>query len=133
MRHKVEQAGLQDSIVLDSAGTAGYHDGEDMHRGTAAILQQQGIDRHGFVSRKVRKSDLQAFDYLIAMDDSNLADLNKMFGKQTKIFKITDLVADLGFDHIPDPWYDDNFAQTYQLLDCCCEQLLRQIQHNDLG
>jgi protein-tyrosine phosphatase len=128
LRHKIAEANLQDWVVVDSAGTAGYHDGEDMHRGTAAMLKQHGIDKCGFVSRKVRKSDLNAFDYLIAMDDSNLSDLNKLFGKQENIFKITDLVPDLGFDHIPDPWFSDNFEQTYQLLDRCCDQLLEKIK-----
>lgn len=128
LRHKLTQAGLQDWVLVDSAGTAGYHDGQDMHRGTAKMLQQHGIDKCGFISRKVRKSDVQEFDYLIAMDDSNLTDLNRLFGKQTKIFKITELVPDLGFDHIPDPWYSDNFAQTYTLLERCCDQLLQQIK-----
>ncbi|MDH2999611.1 protein-tyrosine-phosphatase [Chelonobacter oris] len=128
LRHKIAQAGLQARVATDSAGTAGYHDGEDMHCGTAKMLRQNGIDPRGFVSRKLRKNDLNEFDYLFAMDDSNLSDLQRLFGKQEKISKITDLVADLGFDHIPDPWYSDNFAQTYHLLDRCCEQLLQQIK-----
>ncbi|MGV6987949.1 low molecular weight protein-tyrosine-phosphatase [Testudinibacter sp. P80/BLE/0925] len=128
LRHKLVQARLQDWVMVDSAGTAGYHDGEDMHRGTAQMLRQHGIDKCGFVSRKVHNSDLHEFDYLITMDNSNLADLYKRFGKQAKIFNITDLVPDLGFDHIPDPWYSGDFAQTYTLLERCCQQLLQQIK-----
>lgn len=131
MRAKVAQLGLQDWIITDSAGTAGYHDGEDMHYGTANMLQQHGIDHHGFTSRKVSKSDIHEFDYLVAMDDANLHDLQCLFGRHKKIFKVTELVSDLGFNHIPDPWYSGNFEQTYQLLDRCCDQLLQQIQHHN--
>ncbi|MGR3807088.1 low molecular weight protein-tyrosine-phosphatase [Pasteurella testudinis] len=130
LRHKLVQAGLQDWVTVDSAGTAGYHDGEDMHRGTAQMLLQHGIDKCGFIIRKVRKNDLNTFDYLIAMDNSNLADLRNMFGQTEKIFNITDLVPDLGIDHIPDPWYSNNFDQTYQLLDRCCDQLLDKIKRH---
>lgn len=125
-RHKVEQTGLK-HIEIDSAGTAGYHDGEDMHYGTANMLRQHGISPQGFVSRKVRQSDIDEFDYILVMDDSNLTDMQCLFGKHHKLFKVTDLVPTLGIDHIPDPWYTGNFQQTYELLEQCCDVLLSQI------
>ncbi|MFD1805002.1 low molecular weight protein-tyrosine-phosphatase [Pasteurella oralis] len=129
MRDKIKRVGLQDAIKTSSAGTSGWHSGEDMHCGTTEILDLHKIDSTGFRSKKVRSENWQFFDYLLAMDDLNLQDLEIMFGHHPeKLFKITDLCPDLGYDHIPDPWYSKNFAQTYQLLDQCCDALLNKIR-----
>lgn len=129
MRDKIKRAGLQDAIKTSSAGTSGWHRGENMHCGTADILDLHKIDSTGFRSKKVQSENWQFFDYLLAMDDLNLYDLEIMFGYHPeKLFKITDLCPDLGYDYIPDPWYNKNFAQTYQLLDQCCDVLLNKIR-----
>ncbi|TCP97221.1 protein-tyrosine phosphatase [Cricetibacter osteomyelitidis] len=129
MLDKVKKAHLDNRIFTASAGTAGYHDGDGMHCGTADMLDLHNIDSRGFVSRKVRMSDWQQFDYIIAMDDSNLRDLERLFGRHPeKLFKITALCPDLAYDHIPDPWYSGNFAQTYELLDQCCDALLLKLK-----
>lgn len=133
-REKVKQAGLADWISTDSAGTSGWHDGADMHCGTADMLDQHKIDSRGFQSRKVQRQDWQDFDYLIAMDNENLRDLEQLFGTHPeRIFQITQLCPDLGIDHIPDPWYTRNFNQTYQLLDQCCDALLAHILQQHQG
>ncbi|WP_301098205.1 low molecular weight protein-tyrosine-phosphatase [Otariodibacter sp.] len=130
MREKIKQAHLDNLIFTDSAGTAGWHEGEDMHRGTAKVLAQHQIDNKGFSSRPIKKSDWDQFDYIIAMDNSNLSDLEKLFGKSPdKLFQITTLRSDLPHDHIPDPWYTGDFDETYALLDKCCESLLTKIKH----
>lgn len=129
MREKIKRAGLQAYITTDSAGTAGWHDGQGMHCGTADMLELHNIDAAGFVSRKVRSEDWQNFDYIIAMDHENLRDLEALFGRHSdKLFQITSLCPDLGVDHIPDPWYSGNFQQTYELLDKCCDALLTKIR-----
>lgn len=129
MREKIKQAGLETVIKTSSAGTSGWHDGEDMHCGTADILDQCHIDSTGFRSKKVQPIHWQEFDYIIAMDNSNLQDLERLFGHHPdKLFKITDLCPDLGYDHIPDPWYSKNFNQTYQLLNPCCDALLAKLR-----
>lgn len=129
MRDKVQKAGLQNRIEVDSAGTSGWNDGQDMHCGTAEILELHRINTKGFCSRKVRISDWQEFDYIIAMDNENLADLEQLFSPQkNKLFQITSLCPDLGIDHIPDPWYTRNFHQTYELLDRCLDILLQKLR-----
>jgi protein-tyrosine phosphatase len=129
MRHKIQQAHLDHVIFTDSAGTSGWHDGEDMHRGTAKMLRVNGIDKSGFISRKICESDWQKYDYIVAMDNQNLRDLEAIFGKnEEKLFQITQLCPNLGYDHIPDPWYTDNFEETYRLLDQCCDALLVKIK-----
>lgn len=134
LRDKIKKAHLEQCVFVESAGTSGWHDGEGMHCGTADMLDLHHIDSHGFRSRKVRLKDWQDFDYLIAMDNENLRDLEHLFGKHPeKLFQITSLCPDLGIDHIPDPWYTRNFQQTYDLLDQCCDQLLEKIKTEKLN
>lgn len=56
MREKIKQAGLETVIKTSSAGTSGWHDGEDMHCGTADILDQCHIDSTGFRSKRFSAS-----------------------------------------------------------------------------
>ncbi|WP_439257482.1 low molecular weight protein-tyrosine-phosphatase [Lonepinella sp. BR2271] len=128
MRDKIQKAGLSYFIETDSAGTSGENDGDDMHCGTADVLDRLKIKSHDFVSRKVRLKDRENFDYIIAMDNHNLYDLHRLFGKQQNIFAIASLCPDLAYDHIPDPWYTGRFDETYQLLEQCCNALLIKIK-----
>lgn len=63
MRDMLAQQGLATRINVDSAGTSGWHDGEDMHAGTAKILDSLGINHTGFHSSKVKARDFEYFDY----------------------------------------------------------------------
>lgn len=123
LRRRAAEAGIP--LEADSAGTSGWHDGEDMHRETAKILKKHGIDASGFTSRKIRQSDAAAFDYIIAMDGS---ELERTFGRRSeKIFKLTDLIPESGYDHVPDPWYTGDFEETFRLADAGCRALLEKI------
>lgn len=131
-RDLAEKRGL--NVRTASAGTSGWHDGEFMHCGTADILDGLGIDSRGFTSRKVRDSDLQEYDYLLVMDDNNLRDMEKRFGRHPdKLFKITDLLPPSAADHVPDPWYTGNFTATRELLQQCCEALAERICHEQVS
>ena len=80
LRDMAAKQGLAARISVDSAGTSGWHDGEDMHVGTAKILTDLGIDHTGFHSSKVQARDFDHFDYVIAMDGDNLHELEQQFG-----------------------------------------------------
>lgn len=116
-------------VTAESAGTGGYHNGEDMHKGTRKILSEKNIPIHAFKSSELFSSDADKYDYFIAMDDRNVADIRRILGKNfNKVIKITDLVDDLAIDHIPDPYFTGDFKQTFDLLDCCLDALLVKIE-----
>lgn len=128
-QHIAAERGL--AVEVASAGTSGWHDGEGMHCGSADILDALGIASQNFCSRKVQDQDFQYYDYLLAMDDQNLADLEKRFGHHPeKMFKITDLIQDSQHTFIPDPWHTRNFIETRDLLMRCCTALADQLQKN---
>ncbi|KPN71863.1 low molecular weight protein-tyrosine-phosphatase [Neisseria sp. 83E34] len=131
-RHKVQAAGLADWITVDSAGTSGYHDGEGMHRGTAAVLRAKGIDHSEFISSRVRPADADKFDLFIVMDDSNLANLKQIVPlRDGQAFKLTDLIPESGYTHVPDPYYTGDFEETFRLVDAAADALLNKLKMAD--
>ncbi|MCP1660379.1 low molecular weight protein-tyrosine-phosphatase [Neisseria perflava] len=129
LRHRANQAGVGDRIQVASSGTSGWHDGENMHQGTRKVLSAHCIRPLGFTSSKVKKTDIDDYDFIIAMDDNNLKDLEKLFGKHPdKIFKLTDLIPESGYKHVPDPWYTGDFEETYRLVNAGSAALLKKLE-----
>ena len=64
----------------------------------------------------------------IAMDDNNLAELNRLFGNRPEqIFKLTDLIPESGYNHVPDPWYTGDFDETFLLVSLGSRALLKKL------
>ena len=117
------------NLTITSAGTSGYHDGEDMHIKTKNKLIENDILANDFVSKKLTQKICDENDYLIVMDNSNFKDVKKSFKNiENKIFKITDFAKELAYDEVPDPWYSGNFEETYKILSVACKNLLAKIQ-----
>ena len=87
--HRVREAGLEDKIEADSAGTGHWHIGEPPHPGTRGILAQHGISCGGRARLLVRE-DLDAFHYVITMDDANLRDVRAVGAGRAKIAPLMD-------------------------------------------
>ena len=133
LRHQAAERGLSHLVETASAGTSGWHDGEGMHRGTRDELKAHGIAADGFSSRKIRREDPAHYDLIIAMDDDNLAELERQFGRRPgKQFKLTDLIPDSGYQAVPDPWYTGNFVETREIISACCRELLDRISDHSL-
>lgn len=127
-RHHAREAGAEHRIITASSGTSGWHNGENMHNGTFTKLKQQGIDPSGFTSSQVTHSDAAHYDFIIAMDDNNLAELNRLFGSRPEqIFKLTDLIPESGYNHVPDPWYTGDFDETFRLVSLGSRALLKKL------
>lgn len=134
-RHKVREAGLSDSILMDSAGTGDWHIGNPPHRGTRELLQQKQIEGSGLKARQVKTEDLQNFDYIVAMDAQNLQDLQTMSGPEAsaKLVKMLDFHHDRRLSDIPDPYFTGNFEAVYEMVNESCERLLQHIQDRVLS
>ena len=127
-QHLVDAEGLSDQFTIDSAGTSAYHVGEPAHRGTLAILRENGIPYDGR-SRQVEDEDFWDDDsYIIAMDQSNLDRLYRRFGDHPRVYRLLDFAPNSGEENVPDPYYHDNFPYVYQLVEMGCQGLLTQIK-----
>lgn len=131
-RHKVKEAGLEDRVQVDSAGTGDWHVGQPPHAGTRKLLDTKRIRWNGITARQVTKEDLLKFDYVVAMDNSNLRNLRALAGDAagsgTKLCLLTDFVPDARVADVPDPYYTGNFEEVYELVNAGCEALLERIK-----
>jgi len=71
-RYHVSQAGLDDRVLIDSAGTHAYHVGEPPDRRAMAAAARRGMSLEDIRARRVADEDFERFDYIIAMDEDNL-------------------------------------------------------------
>ncbi len=131
-RHLVAQRGLADRVHVDSAGTGAWHVGEPPHPRTQAVLRDRGISWHGQRARQVRPSDLQEFDYVLAMDQENLAYLERLARRgrpRGQVARLLDLVRPSPADggDVPDPYYTGCYEEVYGLLRPALERLLNRI------
>lgn len=128
-RHLVCEAGLEAAFRIDSAGTGDWHIGKVPHHGTRRILDQYSISYEGLLARQVAVNDFSDFDYMIAMDDSNVSNLRKLTKEShATIIKLLDLAEDTAGQDVPDPYFTGNFEEVYGLVDKACRELLAYIR-----
>ena len=100
-------------FLIESAGTSNEEEGNPVHYGTRNKLAEYGISVAGKYARQIRKEDYKKYDYIIAMEKSNLRGINRIIGEDTehKVYRLLDF-SDYPRD-ISDPWYTGNFDVTY--------------------
>lgn len=124
-RQMVADAGLSDHIQIDSAGTSGYHVGEMAHSGTLRTLKKHSIDYDGR-ARQLDIVDFHEYDYILAMDTSNLRSIRGMMPADTtaKIALLLDYAQRTSIRDVPDPYYTGEFDKVYDLLEDACRNFL---------
>jgi protein-tyrosine phosphatase len=138
MRMLVREAGFQDAIELDSAGTGAWHVGNPPDERATETARARGIALEG-AARQVKATDFEDFDLILAMDGSNLADLRRMAPdgqareKVRLLRKFDPASADQDPTHpldVPDPYYGGSrgFEDVLDLVHAACEGLLAQIR-----
>ena len=83
-RHYVEQAGLSEQVTIDSAGTSDWHIGKTPDPRTIAAAAQRGYDVSTLRGRQATAEDFNEFDLILAMDNSNLTNLQAIQPAQSK-------------------------------------------------
>ncbi|KAI8965205.1 phosphotyrosine protein phosphatases I [Daldinia sp. FL1419] len=108
---------------VDSCGTGGYHTGDEPDSRTMSTLEDHGITNYTHTARKLRDSDFRDFDYIFAMDNSNLADLMRWRDRSRNLSNSKAQVMLFGEysgtgrkEVVQDPYYDGNdaFERAYQ-------------------
>jgi len=134
MRALVDEAGLKESIELDSAGTGAWHVGSPPDSRAAAAARARGIALEGS-ARQVRQDDFDDFDLVLAMDRSNLRELRQLAGGEARRAKVRLLrefdpasVGDQDLE-VPDPYYGaaGGFDEVLDLVQAACAGLLARI------
>ena len=129
MKAKAEEHVL--NIIVDSAGTSGWHNGESPDKRSISNAFENGVDISKQLSRKVVLSDFEEFDVLYAMDESNYNNLlNRSPEKyHHKIKMILNEVHPEENMSVPDPYYgNDGFQLVFNLLNEACEKIAQDLK-----
>ena len=122
-----EKAGFSGEFEIASAATSREEIGNPVHPGTRRKLEPLGISTCGKYAVQVRKTNYEAYDYLIGMDDWNIRNMLRIFGgdPEHKVYKLLDFTNRPG--DVADPWYTGNFDATYRDVLEGCQGLLEKI------
>lgn len=108
------------AVQVDSAGTGDWHLGHAPDPRSIAVAARHGHDIADLRSRLVTREDFARFDHVIAMDGSNLANLEAMRpqGARARVARLLDFAPEVGVADVPDPYYGkaDGFEETYRLV-----------------
>ncbi|GAA5417606.1 low molecular weight protein-tyrosine-phosphatase YfkJ [Paraliobacillus ryukyuensis] len=129
-RKMLEEEGIADQFQVDSAGIGAWHEGLPPHEGTRKILDDRNISYQGMKARQINNQDGEYFDYIIAMDEQNISDLQFLRDQtsNTNIAKLMDFVEKSEEVNVPDPYFTKKFDYTYQLIEKGCKALLQTIR-----
>ncbi|GAA0878491.1 low molecular weight protein-tyrosine-phosphatase [Algoriphagus jejuensis] len=131
--HKIQALGLSRKFKSDSAGTSDYHIGELPDERSVQCANRKGLNI-SHRGRQVNRTDFRDFDYIIAMDESNLTNLQALSAKYNypnkEIFLMRDFVNGCEGLSVPDPYYggEEGFDEIYQILDTSIESFLAKIK-----
>ncbi len=130
-RQLAEREGVD--VEVDSAGTGDWHLGYAPDERAQAVAAKNGVDIAALRARLVTPEDFDRFDHIVAMDASNLANLEAMRPERSKaeIARLLDYAAETGVPDVPDPYYGgpEGFDETYRLVEAGAKGLLNAIRN----
>ncbi len=129
-RDLIKKERMENYITVDSAGTGSWHIGEPPHWGTRKILRENNISAEGLIARQISAEDINRFDYIVAMDLSNIESIKELGADfpEGKVTTLLDYVPEIEDKNIPDPYYTGNFTEVYKLVEKGCRNLLEHIK-----
>jgi protein-tyrosine phosphatase len=135
MRHLVAEAGLEDEIHIDSAGTGGWHVGHPPDARATEAARRRGIALEGS-ARRVVAEDFDRFDLLLCMDRENLRDVqarapSAQAREKARLLREFDPQSAGAPDlDVPDPYYGgaDGFELVLDQVEAACRGLLERIR-----
>ena len=130
-QHLVNETGLSDAILVDSAGTHSYHIGHSPDSRSQAAALQRGFDLSDQRAQKLTPELGSEFDYLIVMDDTNFHDAKSIIAA-ADVDKLQYLLSysDDSEKFVPDPYYggDSGFEHVLDLVENASSSLLESIK-----
>lgn len=131
MRARLQHYGLDALVEVDSAGTHDYHVGRAPDPRSVAAAAGRGYDLSALRARQVTAADFTRYDYLLAADCDNLANLERMRDGRGVAPQL--LLSILGQPtEVPDPYYGgpQGFEQVLDLVEEACDAWCRHLQQS---
>lgn len=122
-------------MAVDSCGTGPWHVGEPPNRHSQAVALRHGIDISRQRARQIQVGDFAEFDWILAMDRTNLADLRRMADSKhhDRIHLLLDFGMNGALRDVPDPYYggSEGFEHVYDLVADACAGFLRHLESGE--
>lgn len=135
MRRFIEDAGLQDRILVDSAGTHGYHIGALPDPRALAAARKRGYDLSSLRARELVLADFADFDLLLAMDFNNLDRLQTACPPEheAKLGMLMEYAREYKAPIVPDPYYrgSADFERVLDYVEDACRGLIHTLVHSN--
>lgn len=121
----------RESVLVDSAGTGGYHIGSEPDPRSIAVALKNNIDITDQRCRLFTRKDFASFDLIYAMDKSNYSDIVSLAEEASQLQKVRLLLdeVDLGTQEVPDPYYGGarGFELVFDMIDKACDAVAARI------
>ena len=121
----IKDAGIEESFEVDSAATSREEIGNDIYPPAKKCLKEHGIPFDVHSARQITKQDVEYYDYIIAMEDYNINNLERKFGQSYKFKRLLDFTDTPR--NISDPWYTGDFETAYAEIEKGCRAFLEEI------
>lgn len=133
----LEDEGLSPHVDVDSAGTHAYHVGEPPDRRAQETARQRGVELGGQRARRFAPEDFSRFDYILAMDEENMAILeeNCQPEHRSKLSLFLDFAPHRAEREVPDPYYGgrQGFERVFELVEEASRGLVEDIRRRRAG
>jgi len=123
-RARADAAGL--ALTLDSAGTSGWHVGDQPYEPMMRAARARGYDMSGLRARTFAARDFVRFDLILGMDARNVRDMETLrpAGNGTPCRLLTRYAPGSDTEEVPDPYYTRDFDGAMDLIEECVEGLI---------
>lgn len=127
MKDLVKKEGRTKDFHIESRAVSYEEYGNPVYPPVKKILNSLGINCDEKHATVLTKEDYKKYDYLIAMDKSNLYGIQKIIGEDT-LHKVHLLLEYTGENRdVSDPWYTRDFEKTYDDILRGCKALLENV------
>ncbi|NGP89154.1 low molecular weight protein-tyrosine-phosphatase [Fodinibius halophilus] len=132
-QHLITKEDLGNYFEVDSAGTSAYHIGESANSKSQRTANKHGIKLHS-KARQFKPFDLDYFNLVLAMDNENLKNVERMANEShtATIGRMRDFDPQPGDGEVPDPYYGgpEGFENVFQIVKRSCESLLDELEQH---
>lgn len=131
---KVKAKKIAHYFEVDSCGTSNYQIGDQPDSRTIANAAKHGISMN-HIARQLKKSDLDYFDLIVAMDGKNLqhiVNLAENNAHRSKVFLMRDFDVHAKGADVPDPYYggERSFQEVFEILDRSMENFIEHVKES---
>ncbi len=137
MRHLVEEGGLGQQVIVDSAGTGDWHIGEAPDERAQRAAGQRGYDLSELRARQIAADDFTRFDLVVAMDDANVAALHAVcpVSQRDKIRLLMEFAPADDVREVADPYFGGTagFETVLDQCEAACAGLLKALRAQVAG